>query len=174
MLQFKCAVTDKCHLTLPILLTMAILSYCSGAGVASAGDVVSESGAAEDIQKAAEIARPGDSIIIPKGKFPFHGQVFLPDGVSVRGAGKNDTLLVKDDRLSEWKPMFSVDCKTGKPFSFSGITIAGCWAGITSVHGLFRSHSRPRPSIKREVQGFSHIWKPLHQVFSRRNRVERG
>ena len=125
MLQFKCAMTDKCRLTSPILLTMAILSYCSGAGVAAARDVVSESGAAEDIQKAAEVARPGDSIIIPKGKFPFHGQVFLPDGVSIRGAGKNDTLLVKDDRLSEWKPMFSVDCKTGKPFSFSGITMQG-------------------------------------------------
>jgi hypothetical protein len=27
--------------------------------------------------------------------------------------------------IAEWKPMFSVDCKTGKPFSFSGITIEG-------------------------------------------------
>ena len=116
---------DKRRLMLRILLTITILGYCAGARVASAGDVVSEGGTAEDIQKAAEIARPGDSIIVPKGKFPFHGQVFLPDGVSVRGAGKNDTLLIKDDRLSEWKPMFSVDCKTGKPFSFSGITIQG-------------------------------------------------
>jgi hypothetical protein len=97
MLQCKCAVTDKRHLTLPILLTMAILSRCSCAGVASAGDIVSDSGAAEDIQKAAEIARPG-FYRIPKGKFPFHRQVFLPDGVSVRGAGRNDTLLIKDDR----------------------------------------------------------------------------
>jgi Right handed beta helix region len=125
MLQFKCAVTDKRHLLMPLLLKIAILSYCSGAGVASASDVVSDSGTAEDIQKAAEIARPGDSIVIPKGKFSFRGQVFLSDGVSVRGAGRNDTLLIKEDRLSEWKPMFSVDCKTGKPFSFSGITLQG-------------------------------------------------
>ena len=34
--------------------------------------------------------------------------------MSVRGAGKNDILLIRDDRLSEWKPMFSIDCKTGK------------------------------------------------------------
>ena len=104
---------------------LAILGYCLGTGVATAGDVLSESGAAEDIQKAAAAARPGNSIVVPKGKFPFHGQVFLPDGVSIHGAGKNDTLLIKDDRLSEWKPMFSVDCKTGKPFSFSGITLQG-------------------------------------------------
>lgn len=125
MLQFNHDRCDERRLMLRILLTIIILGYCAGARVASAADVVSEGGTAEDIQKAAEIARPGDFIIVPKGKFPFHGQVFLPDGVSVRGAGKNDTILIKDDRLSEWKPMFSVDCKTGKPFSFSGITIQG-------------------------------------------------
>ena len=31
MLQFKYVVTDKHHLTLPILLMMTILGYCSGA-----------------------------------------------------------------------------------------------------------------------------------------------
>ena len=72
-----------------------ILGYCFGAGVASAGDIISECGAAEDIHKAAEVAHPGDSIIVPKGKFPFHGQAFLPDEVGIRGAGKNDTLPIK-------------------------------------------------------------------------------
>jgi hypothetical protein len=125
MLQCKYAVTGKRHLLMPRLVTIVILVCGFGGGIASARDVVSQSGGAEDIQRAADTARPGDSIIVPKGRFPFHGQVFLPDGVSVRGAGKDDTLLIKDDRLSEWKPMFSVDCKTGKPFSFSGVTLQG-------------------------------------------------
>jgi hypothetical protein len=60
---------------------MAILICCSSAGVASAADIVSDSGAAEDMQKAAEIARPG-FYRLPKGKFLFHRQVFLADGVS--------------------------------------------------------------------------------------------
>jgi hypothetical protein len=112
------------HLKLLILLATAFFG-CFSTRIAFASDVASESGTAEDIQKAANIARPGDSITIPKGKFLFHGQVFLPDGVSVRGAGKNDTILEKTDRLSEWQPMFSVDCKTGRPFAFSGVTLQG-------------------------------------------------
>ena len=129
MLQFKHAVVTayKARITLLASLVITIFGGCLGlgAGVAAAGDIVSESGAAEDIQKAAEIARPGDSIIVPKGRYPFHGQVLLLDGVSVRGAGKDDTVLLKVDRLGEWKPMFSVNCKTGKPFSFSGLTLQG-------------------------------------------------
>src|SRR5262249_32964392 len=54
-----------------------------------------------------------------------HGQVLLPDGLSVRGAGRDKTWLIKDDRLGEWKPMFSVDCKTGRPFRLSGVTLQG-------------------------------------------------
>ena len=77
MLQCKCAVTDKRHLTLPILLTMVILSCCSGA-IASAGDIVSDSGAAEGIQKAAEIARPGILSLFQKGSFHFIVTYFCP------------------------------------------------------------------------------------------------
>jgi len=113
------------QVTWPLLLTLVCFCYSCATGAPFAANVIAESGTAEDIQKAVEIARPGDTITIPEGRISFHGQVFLPDGLSVRGAGKDKTLLIKDDRLSEWKPMFSVDCKTGKPFNFSGITIQG-------------------------------------------------
>jgi len=109
----------------PALILLCLQSYFFAARAAFAANVSAESGTAEDIQKAVDIARPADIITIPEGRFSFHGQVFLPDGVSVRGAGRDKTLLIKSDRLDEWKPMFSVDCKTGKPFSLSGITFEG-------------------------------------------------
>jgi hypothetical protein len=110
-----------------IIRRLSFVILCSGfaTGGAFATDFIAKSGTAEDIQKAAENTNPGDTITLPEGRFIFHGQVFLPDGVSIRGAGRDSTLLIKDDRLGEWKPMFSVDCKTGEPFSFSGITLQG-------------------------------------------------
>ena len=143
---------------------MAILSCCSSTGVASAGDIVSDSGAAEDMQKAAEIARPG-FYRLPKGSFHFIAKYFCPTDVK---------LLIKDDRLSEWKPMFSVDCKTGKPFSFSGIMIEGVRREHKGPPSLPITFKIKVPSIKRKVQGFSRIRKSRHQVFSRRDRVERA
>jgi hypothetical protein len=55
--------------------------------------IVARSGAAEDIQRAVLSAHPGDTIVIPEGRFAFHGQVFLPDGLSIRGAGRDKTWI---------------------------------------------------------------------------------
>jgi Right handed beta helix region len=101
------------------------IGYCCIASFASATEIAARSGTAEDIRNAIAVAHPGDTIVIPEGRFEFHGQVFLPDGLSLRGAGRDKTWLIKGDRLGEWKPMLSVDCKTGKPFHFSGITLQG-------------------------------------------------
>src|SRR5262249_5499199 len=109
----------------PLQPLILVIGYCCMAGLAMANDIAARSGTAEDIRIAAAAARPGDTIVIPEGRFAFHGQVFLPDGLGLRGAGRDKTWLIKDDRLGEWKPMFSVDCKTGKPFYFSGITLQG-------------------------------------------------
>src|SRR5262249_3655049 len=102
-----------------LLSLIFVVGYCCMAGLALANNIAARSGTAEDIQIAVAAARPGDTIIIPEGRFAFHGQTFLPDGLALRGAGCDMTWLIKDDRLGEWKPMFSVDCKTGKPFHFS-------------------------------------------------------
>src|SRR5262249_8169364 len=102
-----------------------LIGYCCTAELALATNITARWGTAQDIQSAAAGARPGDTIVIPEGGFAFHGQVLLPDGLSVRGAGRDKTWLIKDDRLGEWKPMFSVDCKTGRPFLPSGVTLQG-------------------------------------------------
>jgi hypothetical protein len=93
--------------------------------VAGAATVTAESGRREHIQAAVDRARPGDTVAVPAGRFDFTGRVFAPDGIHIRGAGKDETVLVKRDDLGEWEAMVTVDCKTGRPFSFSGMTLAG-------------------------------------------------
>ena len=114
-------------MTMPmIMLRLSLTMGCwCHATAALATDIAAKSGAAADIQQAVDAANPGDTITIPEGRFLFHGQVFLTDGVKLRGAGKDKTLLIKTDRLDQWKPMFSVDCRTGQPFGFSDLALQG-------------------------------------------------
>jgi len=95
------------------------------ATLASAALINARSGLAPDIQTAINSAHTGDTVAIPAGKFYFKGQVFAPDGIYIKGAGRDLTFLIKSDDLSEWQAMFTIDAKTGRPFKFSGITLVG-------------------------------------------------
>src|SRR5438876_1168025 len=83
---------------------------------ARAATINAASGHATDIQAAVNKALTGDTVQIPAGTFSFTGQVFAPDGIHIKGAGRDSTYLVKNDNLSEWQGMFTIDCKTGRPF----------------------------------------------------------
>ncbi len=103
---------------------LILLSNALGAD-APAGMIAAASGSAEDLQAAIDRAKPGDTVIIPAGVFDFSGQVFAPDGIHLRGMGRDRTVLVKRDDLTEWNAMITVDCATGEPLTFSGITLQG-------------------------------------------------
>jgi hypothetical protein len=106
-----------------ILCLVCAMGTC---GTASGGVIISaKSGSSADIQAAVDQARTGDTVSIPPGKFLFTGQVFTPDGIHIKGAGRDRTYLIKNDDLSEWHAMIVVDSKTGQPFVFSGITLQG-------------------------------------------------
>ena len=92
---------------------------------ARAATVFAASGSATDLQSAVDKAQTGDTVVIPAGTFDFTGQVHAPDGIHIMGAGRDKTFLIKKDDLSEWHAMITVDCKTGHPFVFSGITLQG-------------------------------------------------
>jgi hypothetical protein len=92
---------------------------------ARAATINAASGHASDIQAAVNKALPGDTVQIPAGTFYFTGQVFAPDGIHIKGAGRDATYLIKNDNLSDWQSMFTVDCKTGRPFIFSDLTLKG-------------------------------------------------
>ncbi len=103
-------------------LLVAIAGF-SGAGTAAT--IPAASGSSVDIQAAVDQAQPGDTVLIPEGDFDFEGQVFATDGIEIRGMGRDKTRLIKRDELTEWDAMINVDCSTGEPFVFSGITLQG-------------------------------------------------
>jgi hypothetical protein len=51
----------------------------------------------------------------------FQGGGVRPDGIYIRGAGRNSTYLIKSDNTGNF--MIMVDTKTGKPFKFTNITL---------------------------------------------------
>ncbi len=87
--------------------------------------IAAASGSSLDIQAAVDQAQPGDTVLIPKGEFDFEGQVFATDSIKPRGMGRDKTILIKRDELTQWDAMINVDCATGAPFEFSGITLQG-------------------------------------------------
>ncbi|HEY8015898.1 MAG TPA: hypothetical protein VIE35_08715, partial [Dongiaceae bacterium] len=101
-----------------LLLCAAFTAMPAGAAVIHA-----RSGHAADLQAAINSASTGDTISIPSGRFSFTGTVYAPDGIYIRGAGRDSTFLVKSDNTSV--PMIIVDAKTGLPFKFSDITVQG-------------------------------------------------
>ena len=101
---------------------------------ASAAVISARSGLATDIQAAVNLAKTGDTVTIPAGTFHFTGQVFAPDGIYIKGAGRDSTYLIKSDNLSEWHGMFTIDAKTGQPFKFSGITLEGRLATLQGTN----------------------------------------
>jgi hypothetical protein len=114
----------------------------------AAATINAASGLQPDIQAAVNLALPGDTVQIPAGTFAFTGQVFAPDGIHIKGAGRDSTFLIKSDNLSDWQGMFTVNCTTGLPFIFSDLTLQGRLdalqgtnrtTAVTSVHdqGLY-------------------------------------
>lgn len=102
---------------------MAAVAYIGGP--ADAAVVHAESGIRPHIQAAIDKAQPGDTVQIPAGEFEFDGSVKAPDGIHIRGAGRDKTFLIKTDRTSLWDAMFNIDCTTGEPFTFSDISLQG-------------------------------------------------
>ena len=69
------------------------------------------------------VPAPGTRSPFPPDDISFTGTVYAPDGIYIRGAGRDSTFLVKSDNTSV--PMIIVDAKTGLPFKFSDITLQG-------------------------------------------------
>jgi hypothetical protein len=90
---------------------------------ARAAVVYARSGSAADLQAAINRAKTGDTISVPAGRFSFKGMVNAPDGIYIRGAGRDKTFLIKSDNTSA--AMIIIDARTGKPFKFSDITLQG-------------------------------------------------
>jgi hypothetical protein len=90
---------------------------------ASAAVIHAKSGQRADLQAAIDRTHTGDTVLIPRGRFSFEGSVLAPDGIYIKGAGRDSTYLIKTDDSSSF--MIIVDSKTGLPFKFSDVTLQG-------------------------------------------------
>jgi hypothetical protein len=105
-------------------LRLALCAFIVLGATPSQGAVIyAKSGYPADLQAAIKSAQTGDTISIPAGRFSFTGTVLAPDGIYIRGAGRDSTYLIKADNTSNF--MIIVDSKTGSPFKFSDITMQG-------------------------------------------------
>ena len=89
----------------------------------SAAVIQAKSGYQPDLQAAIDKAHTGDTVLVPAGRFSFVGSVLAPDGIYIKGAGRDSTYLNKGDDTGKF--MIIVDSKTGMPFKFSDITLQG-------------------------------------------------
>src|SRR3954454_18820391 len=103
---------------------LCLLLFVGIGATASRGAVIyAKSGYPADLQAAINSAHTGDIVSVPAGRFSFAGAVLAPDGIYIRGAGRDSTYLIKTDNTSNF--MIMVDSKTGSPFKFSDITLQG-------------------------------------------------
>jgi len=107
----------------PSRMLCLLLFVGLGATPSSGAVIYAKSGYPADLQAAINSAHTGDTVSVPSGRFSFEGAVFAPDGIYIRGAGRDSTYLIKSDDASSF--MIMVDSKTGMPFKFSDITLQG-------------------------------------------------
>src|SRR6185369_7894821 len=76
--------------------TLCLLLFIAfNAMPASAAVIYARSGYAADIQTAINGASIGDTISVPAGRYSFKGTVYAPDGIYIRGAGRDSTFLAR-------------------------------------------------------------------------------
>ena len=86
--------------------------------------IYAKSGYPADLQAAINNAHTGDTVSVPAGRFSFVGSVIAPDGIYIRGAGRDSTYLIKGDNTSNFMIMV-YGTTGGAPFKFSDITMQG-------------------------------------------------
>ena len=101
-----------------------LLSVGLGATPSSGAVIYAKSGYPADLQAAINSAHTGDTVSVPAGRFSFVGSVIAPDGIYIRGAGRDSTYLIKGDNTSNFMIMV-YGTTGGAPFKFSDITLQG-------------------------------------------------
>jgi len=80
-------------------------------------------GTREGIQTAINLAKTRDTVVIPAGTWDVSGTINSYDGINIKGAGRELTILKKADANNN--PMFSIKSNSGGSFEFSDLTLYG-------------------------------------------------
>jgi hypothetical protein len=118
-----------------------------------------------DIQAAVNAASPGDTVILPAGEFRgFNSTITIPNGISIKGQGKNATKLRKTDtsRIDIFRLNEAGQAST-YPVEMSGFSLYGCGdqstldTGINIARGIkdFKIHDL-------DLQGFGYSGLIVH------------
>jgi hypothetical protein len=103
-----------------------------------------ESLSPQDIQRAVDAAKPGDWVVLPSGVyFGFNSTVYVPNGISIRGQGKDNTILC---RTAHPGIMFRFnDRKTSSKHivEIRGFSLSGFGAGLSLYHSGMRFRNMP-------------------------------
>jgi hypothetical protein len=100
-------------------------------------DVIASSGSAADIQAAINIAssRGGGTVRVPAGTFDwYNGQVTVPGGVNVIGAGVGNTIL-HQTKSAPFNTMFVLNGENGKSASVAGLEFQGLVTNLAGEDG---------------------------------------
>ena len=81
------------------------------------------SGSHPDLQNAINSAAKGDTVQIPAGRFSFDGSIRFSAGITIGGAGIDQTILEKNDSSNKF--MLTVDGSNGEQITITGITFIG-------------------------------------------------
>jgi len=124
----------------PVISSLTNTAIIKSTGQISANTIVARSGSPQDIQAAVNTAAAagGGTVYVPAGTFNWNGEtVDVPAGVSVIGAGQNNTVL-QQAKSAPFQVMFSVsgNGQTSKPVRISGITFKGNVTGSDDVDGV--------------------------------------
>ena len=113
---------------LVVIFLLALLAVCGSTTRGAEGEhpvtITARSGRSEDLQAAVGKARPGDTVVIPAGTWDVTDTVQLSDGIHVRGEGVDRTILKRSQIPRRWSSIFQVDAGTGRPTTFSHLTLA--------------------------------------------------
>ncbi|MFP4163569.1 MAG: hypothetical protein ACLFQB_06740 [Chitinispirillaceae bacterium] len=91
-----------------------------------------------DIQLAVNKCRNLDTVRIPPGVYEFSAAISMPKGITVMGAGKDETIFRRSDTSEGEFWFFRIDGSHRFPFRISAISFEGSHSKTTS--GIFIEH----------------------------------
>ena len=95
----------------------------------SGNEVYAASLSPADVQAAVNAAEPGDTVVLPAGTYNgFNTQINMPNGISIRGQGKNSTILRETYNNGDYHVVFAVNydnTESSYPIKFHDFTIHG-------------------------------------------------
>lgn len=125
---------ERCTGILSIGLTIGLAGQLAipSSAFAATAEIKAASCSAANVQSAVNSATTGTTVLIPAGDCNWNGaQVTAPAGITLRGAGKDLTIIRRSGTVPDTTYLISLNCSNGQSAVVSDLTLAG--NGNTSI-----------------------------------------